>query len=114
MLLLLAILGSLAALLGQTTAAPPKATLRLVDDSAPAALRGLGFRPREHVRLTVVSGTERSVRKVVATRLGRFVVRLQADVNACTGFSASAVGNMGTRATLKRAPGQCPDLGPPP
>jgi len=113
-MLLLAILGSLVALLGQATAATPKPTLRLVDDTAPAVLRGSGFRQHEHVRVTVVSGTERSVRKVVASGLGRFAVRVPADANACAGFSVRAVGNMGTKATLKRAPGQCPDLGPPP
>ena len=44
----------------------------------------------------------------MATARGRFVVRVRADVNDCAGFSATAVGNKGTRATLKRAPGQCP------
>ena len=112
-MLVLAIISSLLGLLvGQTVAVPPKATLRLVDDTAPAVLRGTGFQPREHVRVVVVSGTIHSVRRVVATRLGRFAVRLQDDVNACVGFSATAVGSKGTRATYKRAPGQCPDLVP--
>ncbi len=104
-----AVLCSVAAL-AQTAAGAQRATLRLVDDTAPAMLRGSGFQPREHVRVVVVSGTARSVRKVVATRFGRFAVRIRDDVNACSGFSAIAVGNKGTRATLKRAPGQCPAL----
>jgi hypothetical protein len=99
-----------AAALAQTAVGAQRATLRLVDDTAPAALRGAGFQPGEHVRVVVVSGTTRSVRKAVATRLGRFVLPLHDDVNACVGFSASAVGSKGTRATLKRAPGQCPAL----
>ena len=75
--------------------AAQRATLRLVDDTAPATLRGSGFQPREHVRVVVVAGTIRSVRKVVATRLGRFALRIRDDVNACSGFSATAVGQQG-------------------
>jgi hypothetical protein len=100
-----------AAALAQAAAATPRATLRLVDD-VPATLRGAGFQPREHVRIVIVAGTTRTVKKVVATARGRFVVHVRADANDCAGFSATAVGNKGTRATLKRAPGQCPQLDP--
>jgi hypothetical protein len=100
-----------AAALAQSAAATPGAALGLVDD-APATLRGSGFQPREHVRIVIVAGTTRTIRKVVATARGRFAVRVRADANDCVGFSATAVGNKGTRATLKRAPGQCPDLQP--
>ena len=107
-MLVLAVISSLLALLlGQAVAAPHRATLRLEDDSAPAMLRGAGFQPREHVRVVVVSGATRTVKKLVATRLGRFAVRMRADLNACQGFSATAFGSNGTKATLKRAPGQC-------
>lgn len=105
------VLCSAAALLVQTAVAAPRATLRL-DDDAPATLRGSGFQSREQVRIVVVAGTTRTIRKVVATARGRFVLRVRTDVNDCAGFSAVAVGNKGTRATLKRAPGQCPDLAP--
>lgn len=94
-------------LVAQSSAAATRAALRLVDDSSPATLRGSGFQPREHVRVVVVAGDTRSVKRVVATALGRFTVRVLGDVNACTGFSATAVGSKGTRASLKRAPGQC-------
>jgi uncharacterized NAD-dependent epimerase/dehydratase family protein len=98
-----------AAVAGQAGAAVHRAGLRLVDDSTPATLRGTGFQPREHVRVVIVAGTSRTVRRTVATIRGRFVLRLHGeDVNACAGFSASAVGNLGTRASFKRAPGQCP------
>jgi len=111
MRLALALVAMLLSLLGQpATAATPRASLRLVDATTPATLRGVGFQPRERVRVVVIAGTTRTVRKVVTTVLGRFTVRVRGDVDACTGFSATAVGNMGTRATLKRAPGQCPDL----
>ena len=94
------------------TAAPTKASLRLVDDSSPAALRGFGFQPREHVRVVMLVGSTRSVKKVVSTALGRFTVRVPGDANDCVGFSATAVGSKGTHASLKRAPGQCPALQP--
>ena len=48
----------------------------------------------------------------MATRLGRFGFRMREDMNACQGFSATAVGSKGTKATFKRAPGQCPNLAP--
>jgi len=81
--------------------------LRLVDAS-PVTFRGTGFEADEHVRVFFV-GTTRAVRRVVASAQGRFSVRFaDADANACTGFSATAVGDQGSRATFKRAPGQCP------
>lgn len=107
------VLAALVALLAvQGAAATPRATLRLVDDTMPPTLYGVGFKPREHVRVVVLAGSTRSVKKVVATTLGRFTVRVLGDVSACAGFSATAVGSKGTRATLKRAPGQCPALQP--
>ncbi len=112
MRLALALVALLVSLVAHTAAASSRATLRLDDDTAPPTLRGVGFQPREHVRVVVVAGSTRSVKKVVATTLGRFTVRVRGDVNACAGFSATAVGSEGTRATLKRPPGQCPALQP--
>jgi hypothetical protein len=81
--------------------------LRLADTS-PLTFRGVGFEAGEHVRVTFL-GTTRAVHRVVATALGRFVVRFAGvDANACAGFSVIAVGDDGSRATFKRAPGQCP------
>jgi hypothetical protein len=97
-----------AAAFGQAVAATPRATLRLVDDTSPVTLRGSGFQPREHVRVVAVAGSTQSVYRTIATRRGRFVVKLAwVDPNACAGLSIRAVGSDGTRATLKRAPGQC-------
>jgi hypothetical protein len=111
--IVLAVISSLLTLLlGQAVAAPSRATLRLDEDVVPAVLQGAHFQPREHVRVVVLSGTTRTVRKLVATRLGRFALRMPADMNACQGFSATAVGSKGTKATFKRAPGQCPNLAP--
>ena len=70
--------------------------------------RGAGFLANEHVRV-VLAEKSRAVRSVLANAEGRFVVRFPgADANECTGFSAIAVGDRGSRATYKRAPGQCP------
>jgi len=81
--------------------------LRLVDTS-PVTFRGAGFEADEHVRVVFI-GRTRAVRRVVASAQGRFVVRFAGvDADACTGFSATAVGDRGSRATFKRAPGQCP------
>jgi hypothetical protein len=94
--------------LGQAVAATPTATLRLIDDTTPVMLRGSGFQPREHVRIIIAASSSQSIRRTVATRLGRFAVKLESvDVNACTGLSIRAVGSDGTKATLKRPPGQC-------
>jgi hypothetical protein len=97
-----------AAAVGQAVAAPPRPLLRLVDDPAPVTLRGSGFQPREHVRIVILDGSARFVRRAVATNRGRFAVRVDAGADGCTGFSAVAVGSRGSRATLKRPPGQCP------
>jgi hypothetical protein len=94
-------------LLGQSSAAATHATLRFVDDTTPPTLRGTGFQPREHVRVTVVSGATRTVKRVVATAGGRFSVRTPGDLNDCVGFAATAIGSKGTHAMFKRAPGQC-------
>lgn len=99
-------LGSTAAIAatGHTGSRP---ALRLVDTS-PVTFLGAGFKPGERVRVTFV-GTTRDTRQTVASARGAFVIRLPGvDGTACTGFSATAVGNHGSRATFKRAPGQCP------
>ena len=39
---------------------------------------------------------------------GSFTMRVAGvDANACQGFSATAMGDRGSRATFKRVPGQC-------
>jgi hypothetical protein len=69
---------------------------------------GSGFQPREHVRIVIVAGSTQSVPRAIATRQGWFVVKLESvDVAACTGLSIRAFGTDGTKATLKRPPGQC-------
>jgi len=77
-------------------------------DASPVAFRGLGFKPHERVRVSVYAG-ERAAKRVAAGARGGFVVRFAGlDPNACAGFGAVAVGNQGSRASFKRAPGMCP------
>jgi hypothetical protein len=90
-----------------TTAMTTHAKLRLSDEE-PITFRGSGFRPSERVKVTVVAG-KRAVHWASAGGAGGFIVRFQGlSANVCKGFSAIAVGDRGSRAAFKRAPGQCP------
>jgi hypothetical protein len=106
-----AIAAALALALGVAHASAYSATgkLRPILRPTETGLRGLNFVPRERVHL-VAYGPSRVTRDVRADGLGRFAVRL-ADVSSCAGFSVTATGNDGSRATFKRPPGQCPALG---
>jgi len=91
------------------TAVATAPALRLSDD-APVTLSGSGFRTNERVRVVAVAG-ERAVHWLTAGTGGRFVTRFRGmNADACRGFTATAVGDRGSRATYKRAPGQCPAL----
>ena len=77
-------------------------------DASPVVFRGSGFKAHERVRVSVYAG-ERATKHVAAGVRGGFVVRFPTlDPNACSGFGAVAVGNEGSRAVFKRAPGMCP------
>jgi hypothetical protein len=100
-----------AAVLAVATLASARAAtrpaLRLMDAS-PVAFRGVGFKPHERVHVSVYAGG-RAAKRVAAGVRGGFIVRFAGlDPNACSGFFASAVGNEGSRASFKRAPGMCP------
>ena len=83
------------------------ATLRLAD-SGPVVLRGAGFAAGEHVRVSVVAGTEHAAKRMTARLTGRFTVRFPSlSAGACAAFGATAIGDKGSRAIYKRAPGVC-------
>jgi hypothetical protein len=89
---------------GQTAAKPQ---LRLMDAGV-LTVRASGFHAREHVRI-VVRAPMLVTRTATAGRGGAFTMRLAGvSAGACTGFSITATGDHGSRATLKRAPGMCP------
>jgi hypothetical protein len=88
---------------GQATRGPQ---LRLLD-SDPVMVRATGFHAREHVRL-VVRAPGLIVRNATAGTGGGFTMRLGGvSADACQGFSVIATGDEGSRAMLKRPPGQC-------
>ena len=88
---------------GQTAAKPQ---LQLMDADV-LTVRATGFHAREHVRL-VVRAPGVVTRNATAGAGGGFTMRLTGvNPSACTGFSITATGDDGSRATLKRAPGQC-------
>jgi hypothetical protein len=90
-----------------TTAVATRPALRLSDET-PVTLSGSGFRTNERVKVVAVAG-KRAVHWVTAGTSGRFVTRFRGmDADACRGFTATAVGDRGSRATFKRVPGQCP------
>jgi hypothetical protein len=100
-----ALAASVATLASARVATRP--TLRLMDAS-PVVFRGTGFKAHERVRVSVYAGA-RATKRVAAGVRGGFVVRFSnLDPSACTGFSAIAIGNEGSRASFKRAPGVCP------
>jgi hypothetical protein len=107
-LLLICLLVLAAALsgVGSTTFAATHPSLRLMDTSS-VALRGVGFKRHERVRVTV-SSKARAAKSVDASTTGSFVVEFAGiDLNTCVGFVATAIGSDGSRATFKRAPGMC-------
>jgi len=104
---LASILGA-AAIAVSAAGASTHATLRLADDDA-IVLRGAGFVAGEHVRVSVVAGTEHAAKRVIARPTGRFTVRFASlSANTCAAFGATAIGDKGSRATYKRSPGMCP------
>jgi hypothetical protein len=90
---------------GWATARP---TLR-VADAGPVVLRGAGFLPGEHVRVTVVAGPKHAAKRLTARPAGTFTVRFASlSAGACAAFGATAIGDKGSRAIYKRSPGMCP------
>jgi len=108
---LVALLGLVAVLavgvqqaVGRTAAG--RAVLR-VAGTEPFSVRGIGFRPGEHVTL-VATAAARSVARPVASARGVFVVTFpHMNPDSCRGYAVTATGNLGSRAVLKQAPGRC-------
>ena len=90
-----------------TTAVTPRPVLRLAEP-APLTLNGAGFRANEHVRVVAIAG-KRATQSATAGVRGRFAVRFRGmAADTCRGLTATAIGDKGSRATYKRAPGECP------
>jgi hypothetical protein len=83
---------------------------RLTLSPEPVVVRGIGFHAQERVLVRVYAGGSYSHR-VTATTRGTFRAAFpNASVDTCQGYVVTAVGNRGSRASLKFMP-ECP---PPP
>jgi hypothetical protein len=74
----------LLAIAGVATAAGTRPTLR-VASTGETVVHGLGFAKREQLKLTARIQGGTLVRRVTASRLGTFTVRLAGRVDPCTG-----------------------------
>ena len=82
-----------------------------VPDTAPFIVRGAGFRAGERVRV-VVDASNHAVRTVTAGARGGLVARMPAvKLGSCPTFTVRAIGNRGSRASLKVVP-ECANLQP--
>lgn len=76
---------------------------------SPAVVRGTGFDARERVTVTVRSPDTKMQARATSTASGAFTVSFERGlpVRACQGFSVTAVGAHGDRATWKSPPRVC-------
>jgi hypothetical protein len=109
LLMALALAGVVAAEVSTASGLQTTRARLLLVDTEPLTFRGLGFKPNERVQLVAVAGA-RSVRRVATgSASGTFTMRVPGvNANNCAGFSVTATGGRGSRATFKRPPGQCP------
>jgi hypothetical protein len=100
-------LGILALVLsGVASAAPKKATIKLVSENDPMIVRGVGFRAKERVKVVVTVKTPASTwrRAAVATKTGTFRATIGLVQTGRCGYSIRATGSRGSVATLKTPP----------
>ena len=75
----------------------------------PLKVRGVGFAPRERVRVTARSRSAAKAKAVVASAAGRFEVTFPTiAVDRCNGAVVSALGSEGSRVGLKLPQPLCP------
>jgi hypothetical protein len=91
--------------------AATKASLR-VASKQPLVLRGVGFKPRELVRVTVKAGEETTARRVRAGSQGGFTALFAESFDDfCPGVMlVQAAGARGSNATLKVFQRYCPPV----
>ena len=82
----------------------------VVTHFAPVTVKGAGFAPNERVVVTVVSGKDKQVRRVLAGAGGRFRVRFEVRAALACGpkLAVSALGAAGSRASARLPKPQCP------
>ena len=78
-------------------------------DRATFTVRGLGFAPKERVRVVATIAGDSVTKSTTTGTLGGFTVALPTfTVESCSGFVVRAFGATGDRATLHRLPPECP------
>lgn len=88
-----------ALVLSAAAVAAPLPRLQIAEN--PFVVRGTGFQPHERIKVMLNAGG-RFVRVTVATSRGTFAVGfIRASSDECNGYFASALGNRGSRATLR-------------
>ena len=89
-----------------------RARVRVLDFT-PLTLKGLGFEPREKIRLTVSLEQRIAVRGLRANVAGSFGTRFDAiRYDRCQGsLAVKAVGSNGTRVSWELMPLDCPAAG---
>jgi hypothetical protein len=78
--------------------------------TSPVQARGVRFKPHERVRVRVESSTVTATRRIVVGTAGTFTVTFTGvAVDRCLGYSLTAVGSFGDRATwsMKLPPPGC-------
>lgn len=94
-------LGALLLTAGGTTAAARTPARLKMTSRRPLVVSGSHFRRRERVRVVVHAGDVRRVRRVRASRTGRFTVSFRTvAAGPCGGLSVVATGRRGSRAVL--------------
>ncbi len=107
---LLAVAVATAASAGASSGSPSQKPLLRLVDTQPLTLRGVNFESRETISLSLRAET-RVLRRTTATTAGSFEAKFPGiDANRCEGFAVTAVGSDGSKATYKRAQGQCARL----
>ena len=108
LVVLIALVGSeLAPAAGTPERVEATPALRLVRVQ-PLTFAGKGFKPREHVRVTVVREDKTVARVLEASELGSFIVRFaELKLRRCAALFVRASGARGSRAILKFAPPAC-------
>ncbi len=100
--------GVLAALASGGVAGAQGGAILRVLDTAPMTVRGTGFRPAEHVTLTLTASGATRVRHPTAGAAGRFVAVFGGvTIGHCRGYFLRATGDRGSRAVFRFIP-ECP------
>jgi hypothetical protein len=86
---------------GALAAGPSSAHLALVR-AQPLTVRGTGFHARERVRLVLGRASAGTAARARATAAGAFTAVVPGRLQRCAGVTVTAIGDHGSRATLRR------------